>query len=186
MADGNFYVDSRSPFMSADVAAVTIGAANKALLPIANLPPLGANFFSFVGKAVRIRAFGRWNTAATPGTQTFSLLWGTGADANGTSVLTSQVITPIASLVNTSWMFECIVRCRAMGATGSLIANGAFKFLNSLTLTAAISEFLLPATANAAVTVDLTAANVLSLQSLAVTSTTNTMQVHEYNQESLN
>lgn len=186
MADGLFYVDHRTPFISADVAAVTIGAANKALVPVANLPVLGSNYFSYIGKAVRIRMFGRWNTAAAPGTQTFALLWGTGADANGTAILTSQVITPIASLVNTSWLWEATIRCRAMGASGSLIANGKFGFLNSLTLTTAIVEFLMPATADAAVTVDLTAANVISPQTLATTSTTNTMQVHDFAFEALN
>ena len=186
MADGLFYVDHRTPFISADVAAVTVIGTNKAIVPVANLPILGANYFNFIGKAVRIRMFGRWSTAATPGTQTMTWLWGTGADANGTAVLTSQVITPIASLVNTSWKMECVFRCRAMGASGSLICNGAFHFLNSLTLTTAISDFLMPATANAAVTVDLTAANVLSPQTLATTSTTNTMQVHDFLFEALN
>lgn len=184
--DGNFYVDSRLPFLSADAGPVTIGAANKALVPVANLPILGSNYFSFIGKAVRMRMFGRWSTAATPGTQTFALLFGTGADANGTAILTSQVITPIASLVNTSWMWEIIIRCRAMGASGSLIANGKFGYLNSLTLTTAISEFLTPATADAAVTVDLTTAGLLSPQSLATTSTTNTMSVHDFSFEALN
>jgi hypothetical protein len=186
MADGPYFVDSRAPFISADAAAVTIIATNKALVPVANLPVLGSNYFGFVGKAVRIRMFGRWSTAATPGTQTITWLWGTGADNIGTAVATSQVITPIASLVNTSWKMEMVFRCRAMGATGSLIGNGAFHFLNSLTLTTPISDFLIPATANAAATVDLTAANVLSPQSLATTSTTNTMQVHDYLFEALN
>ena len=168
------------------MAAATIIATNVALIPVANIPVLGSNYFSFIGKAMRIRLAGRWSTAATPGTQTFSLMWGTGANANGTAILTSQVITPIASLVNTLWMLDVVVRCRAMGATGSLLATGTFKFLNSLTLTTALSEFPLPATAPAAVTVDLTAANVISPQALAVTSTTNTMQVHDVLYEALN
>lgn len=184
--DGPFYVDSRTPHQSADYGSVTIIGTNKALVPVAGVPILGANYFSYIGKACRIRMFGRWSTASTPGTQTFALLWGNGADANGTAILTSQVVTPIASLVNTSWRWEAVIRCRAMGASGSLIANGSFSFLNSLTLTTAISEFLMPATADAAITVDLTAANVISPQSLATTSTTNTMQVHDYLFESLN
>lgn len=188
MADGLFYVDHRAPFISADIASVTIGAANKALVPVPNLPVLGSNYFSYVGKAVRIRMFGRWSTAATPGTQTFTMLWGTGADANGVAILTSQVITPIASLVNTSWLWEATIRCRAMGVgtSGSLIANGKFGFLNSLTLTTAISEFLMPATADAGIGVDTTAANVISPQALATTSTTNTMTVHDFTFEALN
>lgn len=186
MADGLYYVDTRSPHISADPGAVTIIGTNKALIPIGNIPILGANYFGYIGKALRIRLWGRWSTAAAPGTQTFSLFWGTGADANGTAICTSQVITPIASLVNTSWRFEGIVRCRALGATGSLMAHGIFEFLNSLTLTTAAVEYMVPATALAAVTVDLTAANVISPQMLATTSTTNTMQVHDVIYESLN
>jgi hypothetical protein len=187
MADGLFYVDTRGPFMSADIAAVTVIATDKALVPLGNLPVLGSNYW-WVGKAVRIRMFGRWSTAATPGTQTINWYWGSGADATGTKVLSSQVITPIASLVNTSWKMEVVFRCRVLGGTGvgSLIGNGAFHFLNSLTLTTPISDFLLPATADAAVLVDLTTASVLSPQTLAVTSTTNTMQVHDYIFEALN
>lgn len=188
MADGLFYVDSRAPHISADVAAVTIIATYKALVPVANLPVLGSNYFSFIGKAVRIRMFGRWTTAAAAGTQTMSLLWGTGADANGSGspLLSTPVITPTNSLVNTSWMWEAIIRCRAMGAAGSLMCDGTFKYLNSLTLTTAAVEYMLPVTAPAAVTADLTASNVISPQALATTSTTNTMQVHDFLFEALN
>jgi hypothetical protein len=186
MADGLFYVDTRAPHISADIGPVTIAAANKALIPLGNIPILGGNYFSWVGKAIRMRLWGRWSTAASPGTQTFSLLWGTGADANGTAILTSQVITPIASLVNTSWRFEGIIRCRSLGSSGSLMAHGLFEFLNSLTLTTAAVEYMCPATALAAVTVDLTASNVISPQMLATTSTTNTMTVHDVIYEALN
>jgi hypothetical protein len=117
---------------------------------------------------------------------TISLFWGTGADANGTSLVATPAFVPIASLVNTSWWFEAIIRCRAMGATGSLISNGIFHYLNSLTATAVVSDHLAPPTANAAVTVDLTASNVISPQALATTSTTNTIQVHDFLFEALN
>jgi len=185
--DGPYFVDSRYPFISGDVSAVTVIATNKALVPVANLPVLGSNYFGYIGKAVRIRMFGRMSTAAAPGTMTIALFWGTGADANGTSIVASAAWVPIASLVNTSWELEAVIRCRTMGATGTLFGTGVFRFLNSLTTTAALSSFMLPATAPAASgSVDLTAANVISPQVLATTSTTNTMQVHEFNQESLN
>jgi len=188
MADGLFYVDHRAPFISADIGSVTIGAAYKALIPVAALPVLGANYFSFIGKAVRLRMFGRWTTAAAAGTQTMSLLWGTGADNSGNAspLLSTPVITPINSLVNTSWLWEAIVRCRVMGTSGSLMSTGTFKYLNSLTLTTAAVEYMLPVTAPAAVTADLSASNVISPQALATTSTTNTMQVHDFTFESLN
>ena len=55
MADGLYYVDSRQPFLSANVPQVTLGTTDKALIPVANMPVLGSNYFSMVGKAVRIR-----------------------------------------------------------------------------------------------------------------------------------
>lgn len=187
MADGLFYVDHRTPFISADVASVTVIGTNKAMVPVANLPILGANYFSYVGKAVRIRMFGRWSTAATPGTQTFAWFWGTGADVNGTSIVASAAITPAASLTNVPWMSEVLIRCRSMGAAGTLFGTGTFKFINSNTATTAATDFLIPGTAPAASgSVDLTAANVISPQVLATTSTTNTMQVHDFAFEALN
>src|SRR5258708_40114509 len=94
MADGLFYVDTRTPHISADVAAITVIATNVALVPVANLPVLGSNYFSFVGKAVRIRMFGRMTTAAAAGTMTVSLLWGNGTNANGTSIGATAAMTP--------------------------------------------------------------------------------------------
>lgn len=183
MADGLFYVDSRTPFISGDVAAVTIGAANKALVPVANLPVLGSNYFSFVGKAVRIRMFGRITTAAAAGTQTFTYLWGTGADNNGVAIVSSAAITPSNSQTNLSWESEVIIRCRTMGATGTLFGTGRMIF-NEAVIAAKV---MLPASAPAASgSVDLTAALVISPQVLATTSVTNTMQVHDFYFEALN
>jgi hypothetical protein len=183
MADGLFYVDSRAPWTITDPAAVTVIATNLALIPPANLPVLGPSYW-WAGKAVRIRLFGRMSTAATPGTQTFSLWWGTGGAANGTSVCASAAVTMIASQTNLSWELEFLVRCRVIGGSGvgSLLGTGRF-----IANAAAVAvPALIPASAPAAVTVDLTQAFVLSPQVLAVTSVTNTMQVHDINFEALN
>lgn len=190
MADGLFYVDHRAPFISADIGSVTVIGTNKALVPVANLPILGGNYFNFVGKAVRLRTFGRWSTAATPGTQTFTWLWGSGADAdvtNGGAIMSSAAITPAASLTNVPWMSEVIIRCRSMGAAGTLFGTGLFRFINSNTATTAATEFLIPGTAPAASgSLNLSSANLISPQVLATTSTTNTMQVHDFTFEALN
>jgi len=180
--DGPYYVDTRTPHMSADAAAITIIATNVALVPLANLPILGSNYFSYIGKAVRIRMFGRITTVATPGTITMNFLWGSGANANGTNIGASAAFTPVASQTNLSWWAEIVVRCRALGASGSLLTTGILKFNESVVVTTQ----LIPASAPAPVTVDLTAANVISPQVLATTAVTNTMQVHDFNFESLN
>ncbi len=183
--DGPYYVDSRAPFISADAAARTIIATNVALLPVANLPVLGSNYFGWIGKAVRIRIFGRMSSVATPGTITLSYLWGNGTDANGTSIGTTGAFAPTASQTNLSWEAIAVIRCRATGATGSLLCTGYFE-ANPAIVASTLQPILIPASAPAAVTVDLTAANVISPQMLAVTATTNTVQVHDFLFEALN
>lgn len=184
--DGPFYVDSRIPFLSGDVGSVTIGAANKAIVPVANLPVLGTNYFSYVGKAVRIRMFGRMTTAASAGTQTFSFLWGNGTDANGTAIMSSAAITMVNSGTNLSWIMEVVIRCRTLGATGTLFGTGMLE-ANVGVIASTSQPVMLPASAPAAsAALDLTAANVISPQVLATVSTTNTIQVHDYLFESLN
>ena len=184
--DGPFYVDSRAPHISADVASVTLASTLKAMIPVANIPVLGTNYFSYIGKAMRITLFGRITTGATPGNGTFSLLWGSGADATGTTVASSAAWALTANMTNTSWWLDILVRCRALGSSGSLMCTGCFSILNSATSTAASSTFMIPATAPAATTVDLTAANVLSPQFSRSGSTAETLQVHDVLYEALN
>jgi hypothetical protein len=183
--DGQFYVDTRAPHISADVAAVTLAATNKALLPIANLPILGSNYFSYVGKAVRMRIFGRMTTGITPGNGTFNMYWGSGVDATGTIVGSSAAFALTPSQTNLSWNMELMVRCRALGATGSLLVMGLFS-ANVAVVASTLQPVMIPASVPAPVTVDLTAANVLSPQFLRSGSTVETMQVHDFTFEALN
>ena len=184
--DGPFFVDSRGPHISADIGSVTIGAANKAIVPIANLPVLGSNYFSWIGKAVRLRMFGRMTTAASAGTHTYTLLWGNGTDANGTAIMASAAVTLVNAQTNISWQLEAIIRCRSLGATGTLFGTGNIIFNNAV-VASTNQPVMLPASAPAAsAALDLTAANVISPQVLATTSTTNTIQVHDFLFEALN
>lgn len=186
MAGGLYYVDSLPPFISGDVTAVTLSTTDKALIPAANIPVLGSNYFGIIGKALRIRLFGRMTTAATPGNGTFSLYYGTGADANGTIIAASAAVALVASGTNLSWEAEIYVRCRTMGATGTLFATG--KFLPSVGLILSTAQpVLIPASAAAASgSVDLTASLILSPQFKRSGSTAETMQVHEVSYEVLN
>jgi hypothetical protein len=185
MADGLFYVDTRAPHLNADIPAVTLAATDKALVPLANVPVLGANYFAYVGKAMRLTMFGRITTAATPGTGTFDLYWGSGADANGTIIASSPAFTLIASQTSLSWRLEMTIRCRVLGAAGvgALFATGQMNF-NTAVVAAGFG--LIPASLPAQVLVDLTAANVLSPQFKRSGSTVETMQVHEVIYEALN
>lgn len=183
--DGQFYVDTRQPFMAADAAAVTLSTTALALLPTGNLPVLGSSYFSYVGKCVRMRMWGRMTTGTTPGNLTVNLYWGTNAAANGTVLVTSAATALTASQTSLTWEWDLIVRCRALGATGSLIAHGMFN-ANVGVIASTLQPVMLPASAPAAVTVDLTQAFVLSPQVLRSGSTGESMQCHEFVFEAVN
>lgn len=183
--DGPFYVDSRAPHIPADVASVTLATTDKALIPVANIPVLGSNYFSYIGKAMRISLFGRITTGTTPGNGTFDIYWGTGADANGTILASSATFALTASQTNLSWWLEMIVRCRAGGSSGSLMVTGQTSFNNAVVANT-LQPLMIPASAPAATTVDLTAANVISPQFKRSGSTAETMQVHDVLYEALN
>lgn len=185
MADGLFYVDSRAPFISADAAAVTLTTTAKALIPAANIPILGSNYFSYVGKAMRIKLFGRMTVTTAPGNLTVQLNYGTGADANGVVLAASAALAITASVTNFSWFVEFIVRCRTMGATGTLFCTGEFA-ANVGLIASTLQPVLIPATAPAASPAcDLTAALLLSPQAIQ-SGTAGTMQVHDVLYEALN
>jgi hypothetical protein len=180
--DGQYYVDLRYPHIATDVASVTLAATNKALYPAANVPSMGKDYWT-VGKAVRIEIFGRCTSAATPGNLTLALFYGTGADANGTSLAASAATAWTASQTNMSFWAWWDVHCTAIGSSGALFATGWAKF-NEAAIAAGL---MMPATAPATTTVDLTvASNVLSVQALRSGSTAETMQLHKVRVFSLN
>jgi hypothetical protein len=186
MADGLFYVDSRAPFIAGDVAAVTLASTAKALIPPANIPVIGGNYFNFIGKALRIRLFGRITTVLTPGNGQLSLYYGTGADANGVILAQSGAVALTASQTNMSWQAEVIVRCRTLGSSGTLFVTGEFR-ANVAVLATSLQPMLIPPTAPAASPAcDLTASLLLSPQFSRSGSTAETMQVHDVSYEALN
>jgi len=186
MMDGAFYLDSRSPFITADVASVTLAATDKALYPKDNFPVLGGQYFNYIGKGLRIWLFGRVTTAATPGNGTFDIYYGTGADANGTILASSGTVALSASQTNLSWNIDVEVRCRSIGATGTLFCTGQANFNNAV-IASTLQPLLIPASAPAASgAIDLTSANIISVQSKRSGSTAETMQVHQMTVVSLN
>jgi hypothetical protein len=173
--DGQFYNDLKAPFCIAPPASVTLLSTNLALVPVANIGAMGKDYW-WAGKTVRIRAFGQITTAATPGNLTVTLLYGTGAAANGVAIATSAAQTLVATQTNISWEVDLTVRCISIGATGTLFGTGKAVFGTAVI---AAGTFLMPASAPAvSASCDLTvASNVLSLQALRSGSTAETMQV---------
>jgi|GEM_PF-2008193 len=182
--DGNFFIDSRAPWTITDVASVTLATTDKAMVPLSNLPVLGSNYF-WAGKLVRINMIGRITTAATPGNGTFDLYWGNGTDANGTILVSSAAFALTASQTNLTWNLNLFVRSRVIGSSGSLFAWGQMDFNNAVVANT-LQPIMIPASAPAAVTVDLTAANVLSPQFKRSGSTAETLQVHDLTFEAMN
>jgi hypothetical protein len=114
----------REPFIYGDITAVTLASTAKALYPAANFPVLGGQYFTRIGKALRIRLFGRMTTGATPGNGSFNVYYGTGADANGTAIMTGTPVALVANGTNLSWMVEVDVHARTLGAAGTLFCTG--------------------------------------------------------------
>jgi len=181
--DGQYYLDTRLPHIITDVTAVTLAATNKALYPVDNVPAMGKDYWT-VGKAVRIEVMGRCTSAATPGNLTLSLFYGTGADANGTSLAATAATAWTANQTNMSFWAWWDVHCTLIGTAGALFAFGYAKFNES----AIAAGLFMPATAPATTTsLNLTtASNILSVQALRSGSTTETMQIHKVRVTSLN
>lgn len=167
------------PLVSADEAAVTLATTNKGLIPAARYN-LGSQFFNKVGRKLRIRAFGKITTAATPGNFTGDVLFGTGADANGTSLGATAAVALTASQTNLSWECELYISCRALGATGSLFLTGRWLFNNAV-IANTLQPLLHPASAAAVVaSLDLTGVLIPSLQVKRSGSTAETMTAQDY------
>jgi hypothetical protein len=178
MSDGPFFVDSRSPHISASGAVVTLTATLAALVPVGNYPVLGANYFNYVGKALRIRSAGILNTGATPGSVTYAHLWGTGANNNGAGIC-SAAMTMTANLVNITYQCEIVIRCRSLGASGSLMSSGFF-------MAQTFGFVMMPPTGLLVGTFDLTQNWIPSIQVSRSGSTVETVQLTDLLIESLN
>jgi hypothetical protein len=173
--NAQWFHDSRPPWIITDATAVTLAATDKALYPAQFFAPFG-NGYWWAGKKIGLRVFGRATTGATPGNFSWSLYFGSGADATGTLLGTSKVIAAVANAVNLCWMAQLELDCRVIGSAGSILATG-FIFADSA-LIANVVPF--PASAPVAVAVDLTAgSNILSLQLKRSGSTAESAQVHQ-------
>ena len=147
---------------------------------------LGGQYWARIGKALRIELFGRMTTGITPGNGSFNVYYGTGADANGTILMTGTPVALVASGTNLSWKAVVDVHCRSIGSTGTLFCDGWAQFPVGLVLST-VGPILLPASAPAvSASLDLTAANIISVQYLRSGSTAETMQVHDIKVIALN
>lgn len=186
MAGGQFYHETIPPFVTADEAAITLATTYKAILPAARYANLGTQFFNQPGRKLRIRAFGKITSAATPGNGQMGILWGTGADNNGVTVVQSAAFALVASQSNISWEAELEIHARSLGSAGTLFGTGKLLIGNALVATSA-QPILLPASAAVvSAACDLTGVLLPSLQFLRSGSTAETLTVQDYEIAPLN
>jgi len=179
------YHETVDPPVFADEAAVTLAATNKALLP-ASRYNLGTQFFNKPGRKLRINVFGKITTGATPGNGTMAILFGTGADANGVSVVASAAFALIASQTNLAWEATFYVSCRSTGPTGTLFGRGWLEF-NPAVVASTAQPLMIPASAPVvSAACDLTGTLIPSVQFLRSGSTAETMTVQDYDISPMN
>jgi hypothetical protein len=176
---GQFYTDLRPPFATAVFPAVTLSTTSKMLVRANPDTMLQPNEW-WAGKKIKIHMFGQFTTAVTPGNLTIEIRLGE-ADAGGTILATTTAVALTASKTNIAWELAAWVTCFSTGNGGvsaSLLATGRFEpNALSLLIPAANNPMLVPETAPAAVTVDLTAPHGISVQFKRSGSTVETAQV---------
>jgi len=184
MADGLFYLDTREPHLVANLAPITMTTTAKAMYPASAFPVLGGQYFNRPGKAIKVEVAFLLTLPATPGNFSFNVHWGTGADANGTLICAAG--TPVACLNATKrGKVEVIVRCLTTGTAGTLEATGIAWF-DALVIASTLQPMMIPTTgAAASAALDLTAANIVSIQPLQ-SGTAGTITVEELKVTALN
>ncbi|WP_407146249.1 hypothetical protein [Bradyrhizobium sp. ORS 86] len=177
-----------------DGAAVTNTTTATTLLPSAATLALPANFFSYVGKALRIRATGRVSTVVTtPGTLTLDIRLGTLASPivvfNGGAMNLNTT-----AQTNATWSFECELTARALGSgtSANLMGVGSWSSRALIGSPAVASGYagtaLLPDTAPAVgIGFDSTITNILQMfATWSIANASNSITLHQFRAEAVN
>lgn len=172
---------------TADGTAVANTTTEAIIFPNITVP---ANFLQD-GRILRLTAYGRHSTTATP-TLTFALRWG---GVTGTVVAQSGALTCGSGVTAAPWKVELTLQVRSNGSTGTVFVMGeaicwddAVGSTGSATNAPGIAAMTSAGAATpAAVTVDLTADSALSLTAdWSAASASNTLTGHIYVIEALN
>lgn len=170
-----------------DGTALT-AAARATAIPAAARFTLPANYFSYIGKAIRVKASGRISSIiTTPGTARFDVSFGANVVADSQAIL----LDTVAAHTNVGWYLEFLLTCRAIGTTANLMQSGIFVCEDILGVPATAPKGVLTALLpwNAAPAVG---ANFDSTTSQTIdffftqTAATGSLTVHQYCVEALN
>lgn len=171
----------------ADGSALTAAAA-ASCIPTSAKYLLPANFFTYVGQQLQIKASGRISSViTTPGSARFDLRLG------GTVVWDSLAILldTVAAHVNVGWSLDVLLTCRAIGPTASLIGQGTWTCEDILGVPATAPKGVLSAMLpwNSAPAVGSTFDSTTALAAdlfFTQTAATGSMTLHQYSLISLN
>jgi hypothetical protein len=102
------------------------------------------------------------NAVTTPGTLTVKIRWGT---ISGTVLVTSAALTQnVAAQTDKTWTLEAYILCLTSGTTGTFLTWGTMHRGNcAVGAVGDITPDMLPASSNAAVTVDTTIEKALTV-----------------------
>lgn len=159
-----------------DGSALTNTTTATSILPGAAKFVLPSNLFQ-IGTKLRVKASGRVSTAAaTPGTLTFDVRFGSVIVFNGGA---SGTVATSAS--NVTWDLEAELTCRSIGASTSATMIGTGRLITAA-LSTSTPIMLLPASSPAAGTgFDSTASQTVDLfATWSVASASNTITCHAY------
>lgn len=178
-----------------DGTALTNSTTQTSILPAAARYTLPSNYFSAIGKTIRVRAFGRVSTVVTtPGNLTFLFTLGTIASPINVFTSGASALNVVAQ-TNATWDLEILMTCRTIGSGTTANLMGTSKWTSRASLnapavgtTTGVGVVLGPDTAPAVGTgFDSTITNVADLQAtFSVANASNSIQLHGYTLESLN
>lgn len=172
---------------TADGTAVANTTTETILFPNITIP---ANFMQD-GRTLRLTAYGRYGTTATP-TLTFAVRWG---GVTGTIISQSGAITCGGTITNAQWKMEVVIQVRSNGSSGTVFAMGDVTLHEDAVATAGtVTNYGMVnpmgsagVQTPAAVTVDLTADTALSITAdWSAANASNTITGHIYILEALN
>lgn len=178
-----------------DGTALTNSTTQTSILPTTARYTLPSNYFSAIGKTLRLKAFGRVSTVVTtPGNITFLFCLGTVASPINAFTSGASALNVVAQ-TNASWELEMLLTCRAIGSGTSANMMGLSRWISRASLnapavgtTTGVGAVLGPDTAPAVGTgFDSTITNVVDLQAtFSVANAANSIQLHGFTLESLN
>lgn len=126
-----FALNLAQPFNRASQTSATLAATLTQLYPVA-AAPTAQQYFVDTGDAWRIEVFGQITTAVTPGNIVASILYGTGASANGVTLASTAAVALTASQTALSWEAIIDIEARSIGSTGTLFTTFNLKFNNAV------------------------------------------------------